>query len=188
MAAHLDGRGSDRRRRPMERGLRRIMTPSGSDRAGSTMSDARPTGSGYVGRSRQRRSARGCARLRSHRDVRKPRSHRRGGGDVGPLLAAVASPRRPEAGALDRSGWRAAPLLAHARRQAVTPGAPLSGPITVISPRARSGTEPALQKVYDDFKAQNPGSSGTSGRSRAAAPNGIGWREPRSRPASPSGS
>ena len=36
-------------------------------------------------------------------------------------------------------------------------GAALSGPITLVTYAGDPGTEPALVKVFDDFKAQNPG-------------------------------
>ena len=63
-------------------------------------------------------------------------------------------------GALIAAGGAVAPLLA----ACAAPGAPapasasqaLSGPITVLTGGGDPSTEPALKKVYDDFKAQNP--------------------------------
>ena len=46
------------------------------------------------------------------------------------------------------AAWRPPPARRH--------GA-LSGPITVLAEGGDPSTEPALKKVYDDFKAQNPG-------------------------------
>ncbi len=73
------------------------------------------------------------------------------GGAVAPLLAACAGP----------TGSAAASAAPSAGGNATAPGAAttqaLSGPITVLAEGGDPGIEPALKKVYDDFKAQNPG-------------------------------
>ena len=68
-----------------------------------------------------------------------------------------------------------------------------TGPVRVRSRSWSEGsdpsTEPALKKVYDDFKAQNPGDRvGHPARSRASARSWIGSRAPRWSPASRWGS
>jgi arabinogalactan oligomer / maltooligosaccharide transport system substrate-binding protein len=71
-------------------------------------------------------------RLRDRREVLKLGALIAAGGTVAPLLAACAAPS-------------AAPT---------TQG--LSGPITLLAEGSDPSSEPALKKVYDDFKAQNP--------------------------------
>lgn len=76
------------------------------------------------------------------RDVLKLGAFIAAGGAVAPLLAACAPPR--ESGAASSalaSGGSAASL---------------SGPITVLT-EGSAGTEPAVTKVFDDFKAEHPG-------------------------------
>ena len=88
-------------------------------------------------------------RMRSRRDVLKLGAVIAAGGAVAPLLAACAAP----------SGSAAASVAPSAGGSAAPSAAPtthaLSGPITVLMGGDPS-TEPALKKVYDDFKAQNP--------------------------------
>lgn len=64
------------------------------------------------------------------------------GGAVAPLLAACGAPRGGGSGSVAPSAGGSA--------------ASLSGSITVLA-EGDPGAEPAMQKVYDDFKAQNPG-------------------------------
>jgi arabinogalactan oligomer / maltooligosaccharide transport system substrate-binding protein len=63
------------------------------------------------------------------------------GGAIGPFLAACASPTGTGVASAARSGE--------------VGSAALSGAITLLA-EGDPGTEPALKKVYDDFKAQNP--------------------------------
>jgi arabinogalactan oligomer/maltooligosaccharide transport system substrate-binding protein len=87
--------------------------------------------------------------MRSRRDVLKLGAVIAAGGAIAPLLAACAVP----------SGSAAASVAPSAGGSAAPSAAPtthaLSGPITVLTGGDPS-TEPALRKVYDDFKAQNP--------------------------------
>jgi ABC-type glycerol-3-phosphate transport system substrate-binding protein len=87
----------------------------------------------------------------SRRDVLKLGAVIAAGGVAAPLLAACAAPSA--SGASSDSPSMAASLAPSGGR---TTGA-LSGPITVLTGGADPSTEPALKKVYDDFKAQNPG-------------------------------
>jgi arabinogalactan oligomer / maltooligosaccharide transport system substrate-binding protein len=75
-------------------------------------------------------------RVHRRRDVLKLGAVIAAGGVVAPLLAACAAP------------GESAP---------VAPIGALSGPITVLTDGGDPSTEPALKRVYDDFKAQNPG-------------------------------
>jgi arabinogalactan oligomer/maltooligosaccharide transport system substrate-binding protein len=86
--------------------------------------------------------------VRSRRDVLKLGAAIAAGGVVAPLLAACASPRGsgPPSVPLGGSG-NAAPLAGRTTRA-------LSGSITVLS-EGDPKPEPALQKAFDDFKAQN---------------------------------
>ena len=70
-------------------------------------------------------------------------------GAVAPLLAACAAAERRRRGL-------GAPAPAAAGALRATSAGALSGPITVLAEGGDPGAEPALQKVYDDFKAQNP--------------------------------
>jgi ABC-type glycerol-3-phosphate transport system substrate-binding protein len=83
------------------------------------------------------------------RDVLKLGAVVAAGGVVAPLLAACASPSGTGSVA-PISGGSLSPASASA------PSA-LSGPITVLMAGPDPSAEPALQRVYDDFKAQNPG-------------------------------
>ena len=60
-----------------------------------------------------------------------------------------AERKRHGLGRSERRRRAGARSLARGRRR-------LSGPITVLTEGSDPSTEPALQKVYDDFKAQNP--------------------------------
>jgi ABC-type glycerol-3-phosphate transport system substrate-binding protein len=61
-------------------------------------------------------------------------------------------------GAAIAVGGAVAPFLAACTAPSVAPsGQGLSGPITVLHGGGDPGAEPALKKVYDDFRAQNPG-------------------------------
>ena len=73
------------------------------------------------------------------------------GGVAAPLLAACGSPVGSGAVSLAPGAGAGAPPPAAAATRA------LSGPITVLTGGGDPGSEPALKKVYDDFKAQNPG-------------------------------
>jgi len=90
-------------------------------------------------------------RMRGRRDVLRLGAIIAAGGVVAPLLAACASP----------VGSGAVSLAPGAGGGATPPAAPatpaLSGPITVLTGGGDPGSEPALKRVYDDFKAQNPG-------------------------------
>jgi raffinose/stachyose/melibiose transport system substrate-binding protein len=81
-------------------------------------------------------------RLRSRRDLIKLGALAAAGGMVAPLLAACAQ----AGGSVSGSPPPATASLATA----------LSGTITVLSGGADPSTEPALNKVYADFKTQNP--------------------------------
>ena len=74
--------------------------------------------------------------MHGRRDVLKLGAVIAAGGVVAPLLAACAAPRE------------SAP---------VAPIGALSGSITVLTGGVDPSTDPALKRVYDDFKAQNPG-------------------------------
>jgi ABC-type glycerol-3-phosphate transport system substrate-binding protein len=71
------------------------------------------------------------------------------GGVVAPLLAACASP----------GGTGSVAPIAGGSLSPASASAPtaLSGPITIVMAGPGPSAEPALQRVYDDFKAQNPG-------------------------------
>jgi ABC-type glycerol-3-phosphate transport system substrate-binding protein len=64
------------------------------------------------------------------------------GAAVAPFLASCASPAGTGAASAARTGAGGSPGL--------------SGPITLLYEGGDPGTEPALKKVYDDFKAKNP--------------------------------
>ena len=89
-------------------------------------------------------------RRRSRREVLRLGAVIVAGGAIAPLLAACAGP----------SGSAAAPVAPSAGGSPAPSAAPtthaLTGPITVVMGGGGPSTEPALQKVYDDFKAQNP--------------------------------
>ncbi len=89
--------------------------------------------------------------LRSRRDVLKLGAMIAAGGMVAPLLAACATP----------GGTGAASVTPGASASVAPPAGPtaetLSGAITVLAEGGDPSAQPALQKVYDDFKAQNPG-------------------------------
>ena len=87
----------------------------------------------------------------SRRDVLKLGAVIAAGGLVSPLLAACATPNGSGAHSVaPSSGGSMAP-------SSVAPSGALSGPITVLTGGADPSTEPALKKVYDDFKAQHSG-------------------------------
>jgi ABC-type glycerol-3-phosphate transport system substrate-binding protein len=101
-------------------------------------------------------------RKRTRRDVLRLGALIAAGGAVAPLLAACAAPTGsalasvapPATGSALAS---VAPLATgSAGPSAASTAHALSGPITVLAEGADMGTEPALKKVYDDFKAQNP--------------------------------
>jgi ABC-type glycerol-3-phosphate transport system substrate-binding protein len=87
----------------------------------------------------------------SRRDVLKLGAVIAAGGVAAPLLAACAAP----------GGSGGASVVPSARGSLAPSGGltteALSGPVTVLIGGADPNTEPALKKVYDDFKAQNPG-------------------------------
>lgn len=88
-------------------------------------------------------------RMRTRRDVLKLGAVIVAGGSVAPLLAACATPSGSAAAS-------AAPSSGGSPAQSAAPTThPLAGPITVLMGGDPS-TEPALKKVYDDFKTQNP--------------------------------
>jgi ABC-type glycerol-3-phosphate transport system substrate-binding protein len=90
-------------------------------------------------------------RMRSRRDVLKLGALIAAGGAVAPLLAACAAPSRSEAVSVAPSlGGGPAPSVASTTQA-------LSGSIIVLHEGGDPSTEPALKKVYDDFKAQHPG-------------------------------
>ena len=62
-----------------------------------------------------------------------------------------------KAGALLAAGGVAAPVLAACSTPGAREQTPSARPVTVISHAGDPGTEPALLKVFDDFKAQRPG-------------------------------
>ena len=121
-------------------------------------------------------------RMHGRRDVLRLGAVIAAGGVVAPLLAACAAPSGSEgAFVAPGAGSSVAPSVA-----ATTPA--LSGPITVLAEGGDPSTEPALEKVYDDFKAQNPGIEWDIRRPPASALNGIASRAPRWSPASRWGS
>ena len=88
-------------------------------------------------------------RVLGRRDVLKLGALIAAGGAMAPLLAACAAPTASEPAAGTSSGGASgAPASASEA---------LSGPITVLMGGGDPGSEPALKKVYDDFKAQHPG-------------------------------
>jgi ABC-type glycerol-3-phosphate transport system substrate-binding protein len=89
-------------------------------------------------------------RLLGRRDVLRLGLVVLAGGAVAPLLAACTTPSASEAAPVaSSSGGGASPAAAPAT-------VALSGPITVLAEGGDPGTEPALKKVYDEFKAQHP--------------------------------
>src|SRR6185295_8052830 len=80
--------------------------------------------------------------LWARRDILKLGSLIVAGGVAAPLLAACATPNRADT----------TPAASGAGK-----GSAVSGPITVVTYAGDPGTEPALVKVFDDFKAENPG-------------------------------
>ena len=88
-------------------------------------------------------------RVLGRRDVLKLGALIAAGGATAPLLAACAAPTAGEpAAGTSSAGASGAPASASEA---------LSGPITVLMGGGDPGSEPALKKVYDDFKAQHPG-------------------------------
>jgi ABC-type glycerol-3-phosphate transport system substrate-binding protein len=88
-------------------------------------------------------------RVLGRRDVLKLGALIAAGGAMAPLLAACAAPTASEpAAGTSSAGASGAPASASEA---------LSGPITVLMGGGDPGSEPALKKVYDDFKAQHPG-------------------------------
>ena len=88
-------------------------------------------------------------RVLGRRDVLKLGALIAAGGAMAPLLAACAAPTAGEpAAGTSSAGASGAPASASEA---------LSGPITVLMGGGDPGSEPALKKVYDDFKAQHPG-------------------------------
>jgi ABC-type glycerol-3-phosphate transport system substrate-binding protein len=88
-------------------------------------------------------------RVLGRRDVLKLGALIAAGGAMAPLLAACAAPTAGEpAAGTSSTGASGAPASASEA---------LSGPITVLMGGGDPGSEPALKKVYDDFKAQHPG-------------------------------
>ena len=89
-------------------------------------------------------------RMHERRDVLKLGAVIATGAVVAPLLAACAAPSGTAAASV-APGAVGGP----APSAGLSTGA-LSGPITVLSEGADPSAEPALKKVYDDFKAQHP--------------------------------
>jgi arabinogalactan oligomer/maltooligosaccharide transport system substrate-binding protein len=93
-------------------------------------------------------------RARTRRDLFKLGAVIAVGGAVAPLLAACAPGSGTGSGSI-------APGTVPGDRPSGTPGSSattaLSGSITMLSGGGDPSAEPALKKVYDDFKAQNPG-------------------------------
>ena len=77
----------------------------------------------------------------NRREVLKLGALMAGGGALVPLLAACATPRGSGSESVAGPGGSSASL---------------SGPITVLA-EGDPGSEPALKRVYDDFRARNPG-------------------------------
>ena len=92
-------------------------------------------------------------RMRGRRDVLKLGAVIAAGGVVAPLLAACAAPSGSGAASVAPSAvGSGAPSSA-----STAPSSPaLSGSITFLAEGGDPTAEPALKKVYDDFKAQNP--------------------------------
>ena len=90
-------------------------------------------------------------RMLGRRDVLRLGAAIAAGGVVAPLLAACAAPSGSGAASVAPSAVASAAPSPASTTQA------LSGPITVLMGGGDPSTEPALKKVYDDFKAQNPG-------------------------------
>jgi arabinogalactan oligomer/maltooligosaccharide transport system substrate-binding protein len=89
-------------------------------------------------------------RMRDRREVLKLGFVIAAGGVVAPLLAACAAPAGSEAALVTASAGGSA-------RPSPLPATPaLSGSITALVEGGDPSTEPALKKVYDDFKAQHP--------------------------------
>ncbi len=112
----------------------------------SPTGNEQPSGASACG---QRRAP--LERMLSRRDVLKLGAIIAAGGVAAPLLAACAAPGA--AGTAPVTPGASGSLVPSARP---TAGA-LSGPITVLTEGGDPSTEPALKKVYDDFKALNPG-------------------------------
>jgi ABC-type glycerol-3-phosphate transport system substrate-binding protein len=89
-------------------------------------------------------------RMRSRRDVLKLGAVIAAGGVVAPLLAACTAPSGSAAASLAPGTGGSATPSAASTTQA------FSGPITLLTGGGDPMAEPALKKVYDDFKAQNP--------------------------------
>ena len=88
-------------------------------------------------------------RLLTRRDVLKLGAVIAAGGAIAPLIAACAAPSGSGAASVAPStGGTASPSAPTA--------AALSGPITVLWEGADPSAQPALKKVFDDFKTQNP--------------------------------
>jgi ABC-type glycerol-3-phosphate transport system substrate-binding protein len=87
-------------------------------------------------------------RLRNRRDVLKLGLVFAGGGVIAPLLAACAAPGGT-APVSPVAGGSAVPSPASATSA-------VSGSITVVTGGGDPNGEPALKRVYDDFKAQHP--------------------------------
>ena len=100
----------------------------------------------------QRTSDSAWMRRLDRRDVLKLGAVIAAGGAVAPLLAACAAPSGSGGGAAS-----AAPIAGGSPAPSIAPAGALSGSITVLAEGGDPGTEPALKKVYDDFKVQNPG-------------------------------
>jgi hypothetical protein len=100
-------------------------------------------------------------RRRTRREILKLGALLAAGAAVTPIVAACGS------------------STASASRTAIAATGSLAGPVTVLTGGGDPMAQPALKRVYDDFKARIPRSSGTFARSRAAGPSGTGWRVPR---------
>jgi arabinogalactan oligomer / maltooligosaccharide transport system substrate-binding protein len=88
--------------------------------------------------------------VRSRRDVLKLGTAIAAGGTIAPLLAACATQASNGATTL-------APSAGGSVATSVAPtGAYLGGPITVLAEGGDPTIEPALKKVFDDFRALNP--------------------------------
>jgi raffinose/stachyose/melibiose transport system substrate-binding protein len=89
-------------------------------------------------------------RMRRRRDVLKLGAVIAAGGVVAPLLAACAGPSGGGSPSVAPSSGRS-PVAS-----ATSTGPALTGSITFLAEGGDPTTEPALKKVYDAFKAQNP--------------------------------
>jgi arabinogalactan oligomer/maltooligosaccharide transport system substrate-binding protein len=93
---------------------------------------------------------------RSRRDVLKLGALIAAGGTVAPLLAACAAPNGSGTASVGPSTLGTAAPSALPTSPVGATAAALSGPITLLVEGGDPSIEPALKRVFDDFKAQNP--------------------------------